>query len=270
MSILSRCLVLAVGVAVAFQALAAAPTPVQKTRVEIVSLRVTVDAAGKVQTSRPSDPQTAPGLLAVAEAFARKLAFTPARKQGVAVPGETTLTLVIALEPRADGQYGPHLRRATNGPGVLEVGRTVAPKYQQGKENGALVGVAVSLLADGSTDMGTLATERMELRVPSAFAEARYLDAVKTSLRETRFDLDKVDGVAIPAAAPASPTASAAGRSSPSRATRSAGKLEAARGCRSAGADRRVLRARHRACQGGLHRAREGGGRAGQVSYMFW
>lgn len=198
MSIFSRCLVLAVGVAMAFQTLAAAPAPAQKTRVETVSLRVTVDAAGKVQTARPSDPQTAPGLLTLAEAFARKLAFTPARKQGVAVPGETTLTVVIALEPRADGTYGPHLRRATNGPGVLEVGRTTAPKYQQGKENGALVVVAVSLLADGSTDMGTLATERMELRVPSAFAEARYLDAVKTSLRETRFDLDKVDGVAIP------------------------------------------------------------------------
>lgn len=198
MSIPSRCLALAVGVAIAFQTLAAAPAPAQKTRVETVSLRVTVDAAGKVQTSRPSDPQTAAGLLAVAESFARKLTFTPARKQGVAVPGETTLTLVIALEPRPDGQYGTQLRRATNGPGVLEVGKTVAPRYQQGKENGALVGIAVSLLADGSTDMGTLATERMELRVPSAFAEARYMDAIRTSLRGTRFELDKVDGVAIP------------------------------------------------------------------------
>ena len=198
MSIISRCLVLALAVVVASPSLAAEPAPAPKTRVETVSLRVTVDAAGKVQTMKPSDPQIAAGLLTVAEAFARRLTFTPARKQGVAVPGETTLSMVIALEPRADGQYGPHLRRATNGPGVIEVGKTVAPKYQQGKENGALVAVAVSLLADGTTDMGTMATERMELRVPSAFAEARYLDAIKTSLRGTRFELDKVDGVGIP------------------------------------------------------------------------
>lgn len=157
-----------------------------------------MDAAGKVQTATPSDPQTAPALVAAAAAFARKLTFSPARKQGVPVSGETTLTLILALEHRPDGQYGLHLKRASNGPGVLEVGKTVAPKYQQGKENGALVAVGVSLRADGTPDMSTLASERMELRVPSAFAEARYMDAITMSLRGSKFDLDKVDGVAIP------------------------------------------------------------------------
>lgn len=198
MSNLRRCLVFTLAAASACQSLATAAEPADKTRVERVSLHVTVDAAGKVQTATPSDPQTAPGLLAVADAFARKLTFSPARKQGVAVGGETTLSLVLSLEPLADGQYRPHLKRASNGPGVLEVGKTVAPKYQQGKENGALVAVAVSLRADGTPDMDTLATERMELRVPSAFAEARYLDAIKMSLRGSKFELDKVDGVAIP------------------------------------------------------------------------
>jgi len=198
MSILRQCLVFVAAAASACQSLAAAPEPAAKPRVEIVSLRVTVDAAGKVQTATPSDPKTAPALVAAADAFARKLTFSPARKQGAAVSAETTLTLVLSLEPRADGQYGLHLKRATNGPGVLEVGKTVAPKYQQGKENDALVAVGVSLRADGTPDMSTLATERMELRVPSAFAEARYLDSIKVSLRGTKFDLDKVDGVGIP------------------------------------------------------------------------
>ena len=197
MSIPSRCLVFALGVAAATQSLAVDPAA-EKVRTEMVALRVSVDAQGKVQTSKPSDPSVAPGLLSAAEAYARKLTFTPARKNGVAVPSETTLTTVLELQPRPGGQFSLHLKRATNGPGVLEVGRTNAPKYQQGKENGALVVVSAALLADGTVDMGSLTTERMELRVPSEFAEARYLDAIRVSLRGSRFELDKVDGVATP------------------------------------------------------------------------
>jgi hypothetical protein len=199
MSILIRCLLFGAGVALAFQGKAAAPDAPDKPRIESVSLHVTVDAQGKVQTAKPSDPKLAPALNSAGEAFARKLTFTPARKQGVAVSGETTLTLTFALERRADGQYGLQLKRATNGPGVLKVGKTTPPKYQQGKENGALVVVAVSLLADGTPDMDTMTVERMELRVPSSFAEARYVDAIKTSLRGTQFELEKVDGVAVTA-----------------------------------------------------------------------
>jgi hypothetical protein len=190
-----RCLVLVAGVIVASGSIAAADKP----RSETVSLHVSVDAAGKVQAMEPSDAKVTPALLGAAEGYARRLTFTPARKNGVAVNSETTLTLVLALEPRADGQYGLHLKRATNGPGVLEVGKTVAPTNQQAKENGALAVVGVSLLADGTADMSTLTTERMELRVPSEFAEVRYMDSIKMSLRGSRFELDKVDGVSIPA-----------------------------------------------------------------------
>jgi len=197
MSILSRCLVLAIAAGAASQSLAADPAA-EKPRTETVALRVGVDAQGKVQTSKPSDPNAAPGLVSAAEAYARKLTFTPARKNGVPVSSETTLTTVLELQPRPGGQFSLRLKRATNGPGVLEVGKTNAPKYQQGKENGALVVVSAALLADGTVDMGSLTTERMELRVPSEFAEARYLDAIRVSLRGSRFELDKVDGVAIP------------------------------------------------------------------------
>jgi hypothetical protein len=167
-------------------------------RAQNVSLRVTIDAQGKVQTAQPSDPKDPYGLNAAAEALSRTLTFSPAKKNGAAVPSETTLNLLLSLEPRADGKYGLHLKRASNGPAVVEVGRTTAPKYQQGRENGALIVVAVVLLADGTPDMSTFAMESAELRVPSAFGEKRYVDAVETSLRNSRFKLDLVDGVSIP------------------------------------------------------------------------
>lgn len=198
MSLPSRFLVLVVGIAAATPCLAADPAPIEIPRSQTIGLRVTVDAAGKVQTAKPVDPKIGPGLNNAAEAFARKLTFSPARKNGVAVPAETTMTLVLSLEPRPDGQYGLHLKRAVNGPGVLEIGKMEAPKYQQGPDYGALVVVGVSLLADGRADMKTLTTERMELRAPSAFAGARYLDVIRVSLRGSRFELDKVDGIAIP------------------------------------------------------------------------
>jgi TonB family protein len=167
---------------------------------QTIGLRVTVDDHGKVQSAQPSDPQAVPALNRAAEEIARKLVFTPARKNGVAVTSETTLTLTLTLqlEKRGDGQFGLQLKRAYNGPGVLAVGKMVPPKYQQGREGGALVVVGVMAGADGAPDVGTISTERMELRVPSKFAEARYLDAVSTSLHGTRFELDKVDGVTIP------------------------------------------------------------------------
>lgn len=171
---------------------AAAPPP------QLIGLRVSVDAAGKVQTSTPIDPSVLPALNGAAGEIARKLTFTPARKDGRAVASETTLSLTLALEPKASGQYGLALRRAQNGPTLLAIGKSIPPRYLQGKDNGALVVVGANLRADGSLDMESLKTERMELRVPSTFAEARYLDVVKNSLQGSRFQLDKVDGVEIP------------------------------------------------------------------------
>ena len=166
---------------------------------QVIALRVTVDAAGKVQTSTPSNPQAIPALNHAAEEISRKLTFAPAKKNGVAVPSETTLSLTLALEPRADGQFGLQLKRATNGPGVTKFGAMRTPMDKQGIRNGALVVVGVKLQADGKPDMSTLATERMELRVPSSFMEARYLDAITSSLEATIFELDKVDGAQVPA-----------------------------------------------------------------------
>ena len=63
---------------------------------------------------------------------------------------------------------------------------------------GALVVVAVNVGADGAPDPATQTTERMNLREPNKFAEARYLDAVTMSVRGSRFELDKVDGQVVP------------------------------------------------------------------------
>lgn len=166
---------------------------------QFVALRVSVDAAGKVQAAQPLDPQALPGLNRAGEEIARKLTFSPARKNGVPVPSETTLSLSLVLEPRGDGQFGLQLKRAQNGPTLLAVGKSEPPKYQQGRENGALVVVGVNLKADGRPDMASLAKEKMQLRVPSQFAEARYLDTATKAVRGSRFQLDKVDGVDIPA-----------------------------------------------------------------------
>lgn len=168
-------------------------------RPQSISLRVVVDAAGKVQSATPLDSSLLPALNQAAGEVARKLTFTPARKDGRAVASETTLSVTLALEPKANGQYGLQLKRAQNGPTLLAVGKSIPPRYQQGKENGALVVLGANLRADGSIDMDSLKTERMELRVPSTFAEERYLEAAKNSLKGSRFQLDKVDGVEIPA-----------------------------------------------------------------------
>ena len=171
---------------------AATPMPPQ-----MIALQVSVDAAGKVVSIKPADAQVVPGLNRVAEEFARKLVFTPARKGGKAVPSETTLTVVLVLEPVGEGRFAPKLKRAFNGPRLVQMGKAEPPKYQ-GRKGGALVVVAVNVGADGAPDPASQTTERMELREPNKFAEARYLDAVSISVRGSRYEVDKVDGVAVP------------------------------------------------------------------------
>lgn len=182
----------AVSAAAADAPAAAAPMPPQ-----MIALKVAVDAAGKVTSSKPWDPQANASLNGIADAFARKLVFTPARKNGQPASSETSLTLVLVLEPAGEGRLAPKLKRAFNGPGLVRMGKMEAPKYP-GPGGGALVVVAVNVNAEGTPDPGTQATERMELREPNKFAEARYLDAVSVSVRGSRFEVDKVDGVAVP------------------------------------------------------------------------
>jgi hypothetical protein len=112
------------------------------------------------------------------------------------VPSETTLTLVLALVPRGEG-FGIALRRAQNGPSVKQMGKTNPPRV--GRDNGGLVMVSVDLDAEGNPEMGSFKVEKVELRVPSSFAEQRFVDAAKNSLKATQFQLDKVDGIETPA-----------------------------------------------------------------------
>lgn len=168
-------------------------------RAQFIALRVELDAGGKVISAKPMDSTVLPALNRAGEEIARKLVFTPARKDGRAVPSETTLSLTLALEPRADGQFGLALKRAQNGPSIVAIGKAGPIKFKQDKDNGALVVVGVDLKPDGSVDIASLKPERTEMRVHSSFAEKRYLDAISKSLRGTRFQLDKVEGIEVPA-----------------------------------------------------------------------
>ena len=193
-----RLLFLATALAACANAVGAADVPVVASMPpQMIALKVSVDSAGKVVAVKPSDAQAAASLNRAAEEFARKLVFTPARKGGKAVPSETSLTLAITIEPVGESRFAPRLKRAFSGPGLLHMGKIEPPRYQ-GRQGGALVVVAVNAGADGVPDPATQTTERLELREPNKFAEARYLDAVSKSVRASRFELDKVDGQPVP------------------------------------------------------------------------
>ena len=150
-------------------------------------------------------------------------------------PGKPRLTLVIALEPRRRWPVRAcRLKRAANGPGVLKVGRTCAPKYQRAGRMARWSVVAVDVAGGRQPGHGHADHRAHGTARALAFAEARYLDAVKTSLRGSRFELDKVDGVAILERV-SLPTVRRRADRSRSRATRSAGEAETAGGfeCRS-------------------------------------
>lgn len=192
--VFSLALALSAGTATAL----AAATPATPAQEHMMGVRVAVDAAGKVTSAQPSDPAAIPALNQAATEIARKLAFDPATKDGVAAASETTLFLLLVLEPKNNGQFGIRLKRAQSGPDRSKSAPVIPPKYQQRDAN-ALVVVTVDLRADGGVDPASIKAETMELKVKSKFAEARYLDAIASSLRESRFILDKVAGVDVPA-----------------------------------------------------------------------
>jgi hypothetical protein len=171
-------------------AAAHAPPPQQ------VLLRVGIGADGRVQNARSLDPKTPEAVLKAATEIAGKLQFTPATKDGRAIPSETSLSMTLALVPRAGGGYGMSLRKAQNGPSLVQAGLFV-PKV--GRENGGIVIAGADLLADGRVDMATFKIEKTELRVPSSFAEQRFAEAARSMLKDARFMLDKVEGIEVPA-----------------------------------------------------------------------
>lgn len=164
---------------------------------QTIVLKVGVDAAGKVQTTASLDPQAVPAYLQAAEGYARRLVFTPAKKGGAAAPSETYLSLVIAAEPVGEGKYGLKLLRANNGPGVASLGKMVVPKYQPRGGNATIV-VSVEVDAQGKPNMDSFKPESVQLRDPNSFAEARYLDAIRNSVKHSVFVPDKVAGAPVP------------------------------------------------------------------------
>lgn len=193
MSSFVRCVVLLVSLCLPLAVFASEPA-----REKTISLRVQLDAAGKVQSAQPlPDPEAVEALTRIAVGLAPKLPFTPAKKDGVAVASETTLYLKLVMEPKADGQFGVRLAQASNGPHVVKMGR-LRPPENKGLRGSALVVVSLVLRADGTPDMSGIKTEKVEMSGASAFAEARYMDTIVASLNDSRFELDKVGGVAVP------------------------------------------------------------------------
>lgn len=169
---------------------AGAPPP------QVAVLKVGLDASGRVQTATSIDRLAQPALVQAAEAYARQLVFAPARKGGVAVPSETILSLVLAVEPTADGRFAFKLRRASNGPGVVSVGRMDPPK-NLGRKSGATIVVSVEVDAQGKPDMATFKPESVQLRYPGSFAEARYMDAIRNTVRHSVFEPERVAGAPV-------------------------------------------------------------------------
>lgn len=177
---------------------APAATPAPAPQEHVIGLRVSIDATGKVISAQPSDPAAIPALNQAATEIARKLPFDPATRDGVAAPSETSLLLLLALEPKGNGQFGIRLKRAVSGPDRSKSAPLIPPTYQQRGDRSALIVVIADLRADGSVDPDSIKAQSTELKVKSSFAEARYLDAISSSLRESKFVLDKVAGVDVP------------------------------------------------------------------------
>ncbi|CAN5182057.1 hypothetical protein BH11PSE14_BH11PSE14_04910 [soil metagenome] len=169
--------------------------PGPQARNEVLALHVDVGPDGRVTASRPMNP--ALPLNAIAQQYASKLTFTPASKDGKPVASTTCLTLGLAAEPQPDGNFALKLKRAINGPCVIAVGKSRPPNVD--RKQGGMVVIGANLRADGHVDASSMAVERAELRVPSAFDQARYEDTAKGALRESHFELDTVAGAPVPA-----------------------------------------------------------------------
>jgi len=167
----------------------AAPPP------QRVRLRVSVGANGRVLGGRSLDPATPPPLVQAASEIATKLQFTPAMKNGRPIASETSLSMVLGMVPKGGGGYALSLLRAQNGPSVVEA-HMDTPKVS--RADGGIVVVGVDLLAGGIVDMKSFRHEKTELRAPSSFAEQRFIESARKSLKDAKFLLDKVDGIEVP------------------------------------------------------------------------
>jgi hypothetical protein len=58
--------------------------------------------------------------------------------------------------------------------------------------------VSVEVDAQGRPNLDSFKPESVQLRDPNSFAEARYLDAIRNSLRHSQFAPDTVAGAPVP------------------------------------------------------------------------
>ena len=172
----------------------AAPEGAPMARSEVLVYRVAVGADGKVTSAKPFDP--AAPMADIGQGFATRLVFTPAQKDGRAVPSTTCATLHVSAEPKPDKAYGVRLLRAINAPCLLDVGSALPPRVNRG-ENGGRIVLGANLRADGRVDPDSITVESAELRVPQPNTQARYEAHARLTLRGSRFELDTVDGAPV-------------------------------------------------------------------------
>lgn len=191
---LFRGVLVALGSAAAASAGAAPAEAPPVARKEVVVYRVGVGADGEVTSAQPLD--AAAPMADIGKGFTNRLVFTPAQKDGRAVPSTTCATLQIVAEPKPDKTYGVRLLRAINAPCLLDVGSALPPRVNRG-ENGGLIILGANLLPDGRVDPDSITLESAELRVPQSSTQARYENHARLTLRGSRFELDTVDGAPV-------------------------------------------------------------------------
>ncbi len=171
-----------------------APIPEQS-----VGLRIGLDAEGKVQSVEPAAIGVSPELNIAAAEFARKLSYSPARKDSVAAPSEFTLYLTLAMQARAGGGFSLRLVGACNGPGITELAPIRVPDSLPISQRGGLLLVGTDLQADGRVVADSVKVVKAELSSPSTFVEARYLEAIRAALKKSRFMPETVAGQPVAA-----------------------------------------------------------------------
>lgn len=170
--------------------LADAPAPI----VKIVSLRVAVSAAGELVSVKPSDTSLPEALNRGAAELAHKLRFSPARFDGRAVSSETTLHLTLRLSPTPRGDYTVSLVDAQNGPLYSLLKAPRYPLEQDRRGISAAVLAVISVDENGKPDLSALKFDDVRVSSGDGRSKQAFKLAVQESLRNTRFEMDLVDG----------------------------------------------------------------------------
>lgn len=187
-----RCLVAVLLLFVGGPAWAAedAVAPLEK----VVGVRVTVDATGKIRSARPTNETLPAALNQATLELARQIGFKPATINGRPVESETTLQLAVRFEKRADGNFGLRLLKATAGTALRSIVPPMFPREEQRRGISGTIVAEFSLMPDGKVDMNSVRFMEANLTKGGERSEARFVAAVRESLKTMTVDQDTVGG----------------------------------------------------------------------------